>query len=102
MYDGIWRLFCERKSDSIIDNIRSGVYRPDDILEVIAGPWDLVGESFRSWEGPTSLLTVSSFSSLVNPVGMFEFFHPSFNSYPSFKREIMQSEAPTSPDLRSY
>ena len=95
MYDGIWRLFCERKSDSIIDNIRSGVYQPDDILEVIAGPRD-------GFEGPMSLLTVSSFSSLVNPVGIFEFFHPSLNSYSSFKREIMRSEAPTSPDLRSY
>ena len=100
--DGIWRLFCERKSDSIIDSIRSGVYRPDDMLEMISCPRDDYEVSFRYWEGPTSLLTVSSFSSFVNPVGILEFYHPSLNPYFSIKRETMQSGAPTGPDLWSY
>ena len=99
--DGIWRIFCEQKSDSIIDSIRSGVYRPDDMLEMISCPTDDFEVYFRYWEGPTSLLTVSSFSSFVNPVGILEFYHPSLNPYFSFKREIMQSGAPTSPDLWS-
>ena len=84
--DGIWRLFCERKSDSIIDSIRSGVYRPNDMLEIIRCPTDdfegddsegddSEGDDFegfdRQWEGPTSLLTVSSFSRLENVIGIY-------------------------------
>ena len=61
MNDGIWRLFSERKSDSIIDNIRSGVYRPDDLFEAIVCPRGGFERFGRDWEGPTSLLTVSSF-----------------------------------------
>ncbi len=48
--DEIWRLFREKKSDLVIDNIRSGVYRPNDLLE--AGGF--------STRGPMSLLTISS------------------------------------------
>lgn len=88
MDDGIWRLFHQRKSDSIIDSIKTGVYRPDDMLEAIAGPGDRVGLSFYPpLEGPMSLLTVSSVSDLVNPVRIFEFFNPSLDSHSSFKRE---------------
>ena len=76
MNDGIWRLFSERKSDSIIDNIRSGVYRPDDLFVVIGCPRGGFEQSGRDWEGPTSLLTVSPFSSLGNPIGIYNL--PSF------------------------
>lgn len=69
--DGIWRLFCEQKSDSIIDSIRSRVYRPDDLFDVVHGP-RCESEWFgRDWEGPTSLLTVSSFSSLGNSLVIY-------------------------------
>ena len=36
-HDGIWGLFRERKSDLIIDNIRSGVYHPNDFVENVGG-----------------------------------------------------------------
>ena len=64
MNEGIWRLFCERKSDSIIDNIRSGVYRPDDLFEIIGCPGGGFERFGGNCEGPTSLLTVSSLSHL--------------------------------------
>ena len=69
--DGIWRLFSERKSDAIIDNIRSGVYRPDDLFEVIGCPKGEIKQSGRDWEGPTSSLIVSSFANLLDLVGIW-------------------------------
>ena len=76
MNDGIWRLFCERKSDSIIDSIRSGVYRPDDLLEMISCPRDEFKGSDPHWEGPTSLLTVSPFSRLGYPIRIYDLPSP--------------------------
>ena len=55
---GIWGLFHHRESDLIIDNIRSGVYHPNDLIENIGRD----KESDLMWMGPMSLLTVSSFS----------------------------------------
>ena len=58
---GIWGLFRHRKSDLIIDNIRSGVYHPNALVEDIIGGPDMVKEEFI-WTGPLSLLTVSPLS----------------------------------------
>ncbi len=49
--DEIFWLFSDRESDLIIENIKSGVYRPNDLLEIP-----------NNVTGPKSLLLVSSFS----------------------------------------
>ena len=57
--DVIWDFFHDRKSDLIIDNIRSGVYHPNDLVEITD---DVFTELNLLWMGPMSLLTVSSLS----------------------------------------
>ena len=69
--DEICVLFHERKSDLIIDAIRSGVYRPDDLIEVTHCPWARSKGLYYAWEGTMPLLTISYFSSRGNPFGMF-------------------------------
>ena len=99
---GICRLFRERKSYLIIDAIRSGVYRPNDLLDAFDLSWNRSLGIFRSCEGPSSLLTVGSISRLGNPNGIFIPSHPPPNPYFPCEREIMQSGAPIGPDWRSY
>ena len=91
-----------RKSHLIIDAIRSGVYRPDDLIEVTHCPGARSKGLYYEWEGTISLLTVIYFSGRGNPFGMFIVLHASQDSYFSFRRETMPSGTPIGPDLRSY
>lgn len=91
---GIWGLFRDRKSDFIIDNIRSGVYHPNDLREYVIGP-DGVSKEFNLiwtgiWTGPMSLLTVSSLSHERTLLGTLVISH----CYSNQHCEIMQLEAP--------
>lgn len=56
--DGILGLFDDRNSDLIIENIRSGVYHPNDLVDLngVSSEIELIEM------GPMSLLTVSSLS----------------------------------------
>ena len=95
---GIWGLFRDRKSDFIIDNIRSGVYHPNDLGEYIIGPDGVSKEFDLIWTGPMSLLTVSSLSHERTLLGTLVISHCSSNHY----CKIMQLEAPICLDLRSF
>ena len=78
---GLWWLFENGKSDLIIDNIKSGVYHPNDLLE---GTGDL---EYLLWtvgwdsKDPMSLLTVSSLSRQRNLIGILVISHSSSNQY---------------------
>ena len=78
---GIWWLFRYRKSDLIIDKIKSGVYHPNDLLEGTHSLGLLLGGVGRDFMEPMSLLSVSSLSRQRNLIGILIIPYSSSHQY---------------------
>ena len=82
---GLWWFFEDGGSDLIIDNIKSGVYHPNDLLEMPESLEPLFWRTGWDYKDPMSLLTVSSLSRQRNLIGILVISHSSSNQYFPFR-----------------